>query len=172
MPDLDGLIDEPIATLERVQVCKVGGVLLAEPEAVSGQDPSGLQIWQKLMVHSEEQSKHRGRPLHLELLRRLGEAGAAGATVLRGVCGFYGSRPPFAERLLSLRRHVPVHVVVVDTPANTRRWWLIIDELTDEDGIVTSELVPALHTFRTGGEPQLAMAATPTTASDDHQRSP
>jgi PII-like signaling protein len=155
------LIDEPVATIERVQICKAGGVLLTEPEAVPGQDPSGLQIWQKLMIHSEEQSKHSGRPLHLELLRRLGEAGAAGATVLRGVRGFFGDRPPFAERLLSLRRNVPVHVVLVDSPANVRRWWPIIDEITAGDGIVTSELVPAMHSFRAGA-PRLRLAATPT----------
>jgi Uncharacterized ACR, COG1993 len=33
----------------------------------------------------EEQAKLGGHPLHVELVRRLREAGAAGATVLRGV---------------------------------------------------------------------------------------
>jgi PII-like signaling protein len=162
LPGLRELIDEPVATLERVQICKAGGVLLAEPEAVPGRDPSGLQIWQKLIIHSEEQSKHQGHPLHLALLRRLGEAGAAGATTLRGVRGFYGESPPFAERLLSLRRNVPVHVVVIDAPANMQRWWPIIDECTARDGIVTSELVPAMHAFRAGGDARLRLAKTPT----------
>jgi PII-like signaling protein len=159
---LRALIDEPVATFERVQICKAGGALFAEPEAVPGRDPSGLQIWQKLMIHSEEQSKHEGHPLHLALLRRLGEAGAAGATALRGVRGFYGDRPPFAERLLSLRRNVPVHVVVVDSPANMQRWWPIIDECTRSDGLVTSELVPAMHAFKGGGDARLDLAKTPT----------
>jgi PII-like signaling protein len=163
LPGVRELIDEPVATVERVQICKAAGVLLAEPEAVPGRDPSGLQIWQKLMVHSEEQSKYRGHPLHLALLRALGEAGAAGVTTLRGVSGFYGERPPLAERLLSLRRNVPVHVVLIDSPANMRRWWPIIDELTAADGIVTSELVPAMHAFRAGGEARLRLAKTPTT---------
>jgi PII-like signaling protein len=162
LPGLRELIDEPVATLERVQICKAGGTLFAEPEAVPGRDPSGLQIWQKLIVHCEEQSKHRGHPLHLALLRGLGRAGAAGATTLRGVRGFYGDRPPFAERLLSLRRNVPVHVVVIDSPANMRRWWPIIDECTSQDGIVTSELLPAMHAFRAGGEARLRLARTPT----------
>jgi PII-like signaling protein len=162
LPGLRDMIDEPVATLERVQICKAGGVLLAEPEAIPASDPSGLQIWQKLIIHSEEQSKHRGHPLHLALLRRLGEAGAAGATVLRGVRGFYGDRPPFAERLLSARRNVPVHVVLIDSPDNMQRWWPIIDELTAHDGIVTSELVPAMHAFRAGADARLHLAATPT----------
>jgi PII-like signaling protein len=162
LPGLRESIDEPVVTLERVQICKAGGVLLGEPEAVPGRDPSGLQIWQKLIIHSEEQSKHEGHPLHLALLRRLGEAGAAGATTLRGVRGFYGDRPPFAERLLRLRRNVPVHVVVIDSPANMQRWWPIIDECTARDGIVTSELVPAMHSFRAGGDALLRLATTPT----------
>jgi PII-like signaling protein len=165
LPELRSLIDEPVATVERVQVCKSSGVLLAEPEAIPAQDASGLHIWQKLMVHCEEQSKHRGHPLHLELMRRLAEAGAAGATVLRGVRGFYEDRPPFADRLLSLRRNVPLHIVIVDTPHNMRRWWPIINELTNEDGIVTSELVPALHAVRLGGRARLQLAATPTADS-------
>ena len=35
--------------------------------------------------------------------------------------------------------------VIVDTPANVRRWFAIVDELTDEAGLVTSEIVPALR---------------------------
>jgi PII-like signaling protein len=162
LPELSGLIDEPVATVERVQICKVGGALLAEPRALSARDPSGLGIWQKLMIHAEEQSKYRGHPLHLELLRRLSEAGAAGVTVLRGVRGFYGQHPPFSDRMLALRRNVPLHVVLVDTPPSMERWWPIVDELTAEDGIVTSELVPALHSFREGRHPMLELAATPT----------
>jgi PII-like signaling protein len=164
LPQLPRFIHEPVATVERVQICKAGGTVLCEPEAVPTRDASGLQIWQKLMVHAQEQSKHRGHPLHLELVRRLAEGGAAGATVLRGVRGFYGDRPPFSDRLLSVRRNVPVHVVLVDTPAQMERWWPIVDELTDEDGIVTSELVPALHAFRTGREPALQLASTPTSS--------
>jgi PII-like signaling protein len=164
LPALGELIDEPVATIERVQICKAAGTLLAQPVAVPAQDASGLQIWQKLMVHMQEQSKHRGRPLYLELVRRLAEAGAAGATVLRGVRGFYGERDPFSDRVLSLRRNVPVHVVLVDAPSNMERWWPIVDELTSEDGIVTSELVPALHAFQVGDAPLLQLASTPTSS--------
>ena len=35
--------------------------------------------------------------------------------------------------------------VIVDTPPNVRRWFGIVDELTDEAGLVTSEIVPALR---------------------------
>src|SRR5205807_8277909 len=107
------------------------------------------------------QAKCAGHPLHLELVRRLQEAGAAGATVLRGVRGFYANHEPFADRVLSLRRNVPVTVVVVDTPSNVQRLWPIVDEVTRDAGLVTSELVPALHAIG-DAQRRLAVAATPT----------
>ena len=46
---------------------------------------------------------------------------------------------------MSLRRHVPVVTVVVDTPQRTRRWFEVVSELTAETGLVTSEMVPAFR---------------------------
>jgi PII-like signaling protein len=83
--------------------------------------------------------------------------------VLRGVRGFYADHEPFADRLMSLRRNVPVTVVVVDRPANVRQWWPVVDEATREAGLVTSELVPASHAFAGSDRPALTLAATPTT---------
>jgi PII-like signaling protein len=163
LPELGRLIDDPVATIERVQIWKSQGALQVEPEAPPERDASGLPILQKLMVHCVEQARYGGAPLHFELVRRLLEAGATGATVQRGVRGFYGDHPPCAERVLALRRNSPVHVIVVDAPANVRRWWPIVDELTAEAALVTSELVPAVHTVKAtaGGDP-LALADPPT----------
>jgi hypothetical protein len=38
-----------------------------------------------------------------------------------------------------------VLTVVVDRPDRIHRWYEIVDELTDETGLVTSELVPAFR---------------------------
>jgi PII-like signaling protein len=73
------------------------------------------------------------------------QSGAAGATVLRGVRGFYGEREPVADRMLSIKRHAPMITVIVDTPASMRRLWPIVAEVTRDAGLVTSELVPAFH---------------------------
>ena len=40
---------------------------------------------------------------------------------------------------------MPIVTVVVDAPARIRDWFAIVDELTDETGVVTSELVPAFR---------------------------
>jgi PII-like signaling protein len=44
-----------------------------------------------------------------------------------------------------LRRRVPVVTVVVDTPERIARRFAVVDALTDETGLVTSEQVPAVR---------------------------
>jgi PII-like signaling protein len=159
---LDALLPRPLATLERVRVCKRDGHRLAEPLALPDSDRSGLGLWQKLMVYCSEQSRHDGRPLYRELVRRLRLAGAMGATSLRGVWGYHGDHAPHGDSLWQLERRVPVITVVVDRPAAIRRWFEIVDDCTDQTGLVTSEIVPALHArgpgIDTGG---LRLAADP-----------
>ncbi|HEY5188716.1 MAG TPA: DUF190 domain-containing protein [Solirubrobacteraceae bacterium] len=139
------LLTAPLVTLERVQVCKRDGHGLATPHALPGVDEHGLALWQKLMVHTSEATSAAGQPLHLEIVRRLRASDVAGATSLRGIWGFHGARPPHGDRFLSLRRHVPVVTTVVDTPERIGRAFEIIDALTHEHGLVTSEMVPAVQ---------------------------
>jgi PII-like signaling protein len=139
LPELDRLLEHPLLTWERVRVCKRDGVALAAPSPPPSADPADRQ---KLMVFASEASRHAGRPLYAELTRRLRAAGAAGATSLRGIWGYHGDHPPHGDSLWQLRRRVPVVTVVVDTPDSARRWYALVDELTDETGLVTSEIVP------------------------------
>jgi PII-like signaling protein len=141
--ELGTVLDRPLATLERIRVCKRDGDRLGEPRHLPDADESGLPVWQKLMVYTGEHAQANRRPLYVELIRRLREAGAGGATSLRGIWGYHGDHEPHGDRLLSLQRRVPVLVVIVDTPGSIRRWFEIVDEVTDETGLVTSELVPA-----------------------------
>jgi PII-like signaling protein len=141
LPEVEKLLERPLATLERVQVCKRDGDRLEAPRDLR----SDAGVWRKLMIYTSEQARHDGHPLHVALIRRLREEHAAGATALRGFWGYHGDHAPHGDRLLSLRRHVPVVTVVVDTPARTRRWFEIVDELTAHTGLVTSEIVPAFR---------------------------
>jgi PII-like signaling protein len=138
----------PLATLERVTVCKRDGVLLTRPPAV--EEPG---MWQKLMVHAGEGARFGGHPLHVALIRRLREAGAAGATALRGVWGYAGAEPPHGDRVWSLRRHVPVVTVVVDAPARMAELFPVVDEVTASAGLVTSEWVPRIAAGGLAGPP-------------------
>ena len=145
LPEVAALLREPLATLERIRVCKRDGRRVAEPQELPARDAGGLGVWQKLMVYTSEQARHGRHPLHVALIRRMREEGAAGATALRGFWGFHGDHAPQGDRLLSLRRHVPVVSVIVDTPGRTSRWFEIVDELTSQAGLVTSEIVPAFR---------------------------
>lgn len=145
-------LEDPTLTLERVRVCKRDGVLLAQPSQPPDADDTGRAYWQRLVVYASERTRHAHQPLHSALVRRLRLEGAAGATALRGQWGYHGAHRPHGEAFWSLGRHVPVLTTLLDTPANTRRWFAIADELTAETGLVTSELVPALRSAAPGVE--------------------
>jgi PII-like signaling protein len=152
LPKLGSLLDRPLLTLERIRVLKRDGNQLTALERVPEQDEEGLQVWQKLMIYASEQARLDGRPLYVELIRRLRRAEAAGATALRGIWGYHGDHAPHGDRLLSLRRRVPIVAVIVDRPSEIQRLWPIVDEATRETGLVTSELVPAFRAAVSGVE--------------------
>lgn len=145
LPELGGLLEEPMITLERVRVCKRDGALLEPPHALPKTDQHGRPLWQKLSVYTSESARRGGVPIHRALVQRLRRRKTPdGATVLRGIWGFHGDHPPHGDKMLTLGRHVPVVTTIVDTPANIAESFEVVDELTREDGLVTSEMVPAL----------------------------
>lgn len=150
LDDLGTSIAELLATIERVRTLKRDGRRLADPHHVSSADSTGLNIWQKLMIYTGEQSRHDGHPIYQQLVRRVREAGAAGATSVRGIWGYHGNHPPHGDRFFSIARHVPVITVIVDTHDRIRDLYPIVDQLTDKTGLVTSELVPAFRSVGTG----------------------
>ncbi len=155
--ELAALIPGAQMALESIQVCKRDGQFLAgpapPPAPASPPAADGLGYWQKLTLHGGERARPGQERLHGALLRRLRLAGAAGATTLRGVWGFYGDHEPHGERFWSLARHTPLQTVVLDTPHNIARWFELLDELTARAGLVTCEAVPA---FRAAG-PQIEL---------------
>jgi PII-like signaling protein len=156
LPELGALLTRPLVTLERVRICKRDGELLCLPPSVAGTaggtaggNPAacgaGLRLWQKLMVYTSESALHAGQPVHREIVRRLRAAGISGATTQRGMWGFHGDHPPHGDRLLQLGRRVPVVTIVIDSPERIASAFAIVNELTAEGGLVTSETIPALR---------------------------
>jgi PII-like signaling protein len=142
LPDLGAMLQQPLLTLERIRVCKRDGQLLATPHALPGTDEHGLALWQKLMIYSSEQARHDGHPLHRVLVRRLRQSQVAGATSVRGIWGFHGDHAPHGDKLLQLRRHVPVVTIIVDTPDRIGRAFEIVDEVTSESGSSPAKWCP------------------------------
>lgn len=145
LPELGEALSRPLVTLEQVRVCKRDGVNLCDPQRLPAGDPEGLGVWQKLMVYTSEHDQHHGQPLHQRLVRELRQRGAAGATSLRGIWGYHGDHRPHGDSFWQLRRRVPVVSVIIDTPERIREWFTVVDELTSQTGLVTSEMVPAFR---------------------------
>ena len=149
LPELGGLLRQPLLTLERVRICKRDGELLCRPptagESLPPVDPTGLPLARKLMVYTSEAALHDGQPIHRAIVRRLRAAGISGATTQRGMWGFHGDHPPHGDRLLQLGRHVPALTIVIDAPERIQTAFDIIDDLTAEHGLVTCETVPAIR---------------------------
>ena len=101
LPELGGLLHDPLITLERVRICKRDGQLLAAPQQLPSIDERGLALWQKLMIYTSHAATHGSTPAHLTLIRRLREADAAGATCLRGIWGFPRRPCPTRRQVLS-----------------------------------------------------------------------
>ncbi|WP_326547472.1 DUF190 domain-containing protein [Mycolicibacterium sp. ND9-15] len=157
---LEQVLTAPLYTVEKVQICKRGGHFLTRPVGLPQHDSAGRPLWQKLMIYTSEATVYDGVPIHRALVRRLRESGAvSGCTALRGIWGFRGGQRPRGDRLVQLSRQVPVTTIVVDTPTRIAAAFDIVDEVTAEDGLVTSELVPALVSLDDGrvrGSLQLA----------------
>jgi PII-like signaling protein len=143
--ELETMLSQPLYTVERVQLCKRDGHLLGRPVPLPATDDDGRPLWQKLMVYTSEATLHDCAPIHRALVRRLFDANVVGgATALRGIWGFHGDHEPHGDKLIQFARQVPVTTIIVDSPARIATCFDIVDELTAEQGLVTSELVPAL----------------------------
>jgi PII-like signaling protein len=152
LPRLRELLPAATMTVERIQICKRDGRLLARPTALPSTDAAGTPLWQKLTIHTSEGTRHDGIPIHRGIVDVLRARHAArGVTALRGIWGFHGDHEPHGDRLFALGREVPVTTVVVDSPARIAACFDLIDELTGVHGLVTSEVVPALVSID-GGE--------------------
>lgn len=150
LPALDDLLGPSVVTLERVRILKRDGRPLAQPEVPPPGDGGGLGLWHKITVHTGEDAPAPGGgdALYSALLRELRRAGATGASVLRGVWGYSGDGEPHGDRMLSVRRRVPVVAVCIDRPARMAGLWPVVDAMTARHGLVTGEIVPA---FRAAG---------------------
>jgi PII-like signaling protein len=143
--ELAAVVPNPLLTVERVRLCKRDGELFGRPQQLPMTDDQGRTLWQKLMVHTAEATRHDGLAIHRALVQRLLHSETArGATVLRGIWGFHGDHKPHGDKLFQIARRVPVTTIIVDTPESIARSFDIVDELTSRHGLVTSEMVPAV----------------------------
>lgn len=102
----------------------------------------GKQVLMRIFL--SEADKHHSKPLYHEIIEMLRKEGMAGATVLRGICGFGAKSHLHTANLLTLSQNLPIVIEVVDTQENIDRVWPRIDEMLNE-GLVTIEKVQVLR---------------------------
>jgi PII-like signaling protein len=101
----------------------------------------------RVTLVTSEIARGGGHPRYLELIHELRREGAAGATALRGVWGFRGGGEPHGDRVLALRRDVPMLVEVVDAPERAARWNEIALSLVGDGDVVYSQSIPRTFTL-------------------------
>ncbi len=144
------MLTRPLVTVEKLTLCKRGPERLVGLEELSAVQARAPGMWQKLMIHAGEQVHSGDQSLHDALIRALRRAGAAGATSLRGIWGYQGDEPPHGDSFWQLRRRVPMLTYVIDTPERIAELWAIIERVTGDETVLTTEFVPAFRATSAG----------------------
>ncbi len=140
---LPGVLERPVATLERIAVVKHGGDLLEPLPLIHDSGSGDPPVWMALRVYTRQSAQANGGAIYTTLTRRLREAGAAGITTVRGEWGFSSDERPFGDRFGTVTSHMPTCTVLVDRPSKIAEIWPIIDRITTQHGVVTAAFVPA-----------------------------
>lgn len=101
----------------------------------------------RVTLVTSEVASRGSHPAYLEFIHELRREGAPGATAQRGVWGFRGDREPHGDRVLALRRDVPLVVEVVDAPERAERWHELALELACEGDLVYLQTIPKAITL-------------------------
>jgi PII-like signaling protein len=142
---------EPVVTYRRIATVSHHGDPLGDARVVAGwriSPPShhGAAAIRVALVTSEVASRG-SHPAYLEFIHRLRRGGAPGATAQRGVWGFRGDGEAHGDRVLALRRDVPLVVEVVDAPERAARWLELAREVACEGDVVYVQTAPEAITL-------------------------
>lgn len=96
----------------------------------------GENVLMRIFIGESDRYDHK--PLYEVLVELLRKEGFAGATVLRGVCGFGAHSVYHTQKLLDLSADLPLIVEVVDTQEKINAIMPRIDEMMG-GGMITLE---------------------------------
>ena len=109
----------------------------------------GEQVLMRIFIGESDRFEHK--PLYEALVELLSKEGVAGATVLRGICGFGAHRVYHSQKLLDLSADLPLVVEVIDRQEKINAIMPRIDEMMT-GGMVTLEKVTVIRYYSSGGE--------------------
>jgi PII-like signaling protein len=97
---------------------------------------TGEQVLMRIFIGESDRYEHR--PLYETLVELFRKEGFAGATVLRGVCGFGANRVYHTQKLLDLSADLPLVVEVIDSEEKIKAVMPQIDNMM-AGGMITLE---------------------------------
>ena len=107
----------------------------------------GEQVLMRIFIGEGDRYEHK--PLYEALVELLRHEGFAGATVLRGVCGFGANRVYHTQKLLDLSADLPLVVEVVDTLVHVKQHVYLGHPLRRVEPDRQVHIVFVLHRART-----------------------
>jgi len=110
---------------------------------------TGEQVLMRIFIGEGDRYEHT--PLYEALVELLRHEGFAGATVLRGVCGFGANGVMHTQKLLDLSAKLPLVVEVVDCPEKINAVMPRIDAMMG-GGMITLEKVTVIRYSRTSAQ--------------------
>ena len=108
---------------------------------------TGEQVLMRIFIGEADRYEHK--PLYEALVELLRKEGFAGATVLRGVCGFGANRVYHTQKLLDLSADLPLVVEAVDSQEKIDAIMPRIDGMMS-GGMITLEKVTVLRYSHAG----------------------
>ena len=110
----------------------------------------GEQVLMRIFIGEGDRYEHK--PLYEALVELLRGEGFAGATVLRGVCGYGANRVYHTQKLLDLSADLPLVVEVVDTQEKMSAIMPRIDGMMG-GGMITLEKATVIRYSASAGKP-------------------
>jgi CBS domain-containing protein len=106
---------------------------------------------QRVTIYIGESDQYRGKPLAMALLEFLKQAGAAGATVTRGLAGFGAHSRIHTASIIDLSTDLPVKVEWIDQADLVERLLPQLRQMVN-DGLITVETVEVIQ-YAPGRQP-------------------
>ena len=139
-PALSALPQVELMTARPVELCRWRGHRTPAPAATAD-----TPAWSRITLYTPGETLLAWHPAHHELIDRLRKARAPGATALRGVIGYALGDPLGPAEGWYRHRRTPVVTTLVDTPDRAEQWLTAIDEVIEDDNLVTHDFVSALR---------------------------
>lgn len=93
-----------------------------------------------LRIYIGQDDRWEGKPLYEQIVLKIRERHAAGATVHKGAMGYGATQRMHTSSRLGLSRDLPVMITIVESEENVRSLLPLIDSMVTEGLVVLSDV--------------------------------